>query len=164
MNDSQLWLDIGSGHVRMQGYKRVDVDAEAQPDYLIRAEDLADHFEHGTVDKIHAAHVLEHISPSDCFSTLHGWWKVLRPGGELHLVVPDVKTAARHWLDGDADDCCFVNAVLGSDPDATPYMVHRNVFWRGKLHRFLNITGYDIRSSGYVGINVSVISIKPEEE
>ncbi len=50
-----------------------------------RALPLADH----TLDYLCSSHVLEHLA--DPIAALHEWHRVLRPGGLLYLVVPDMR-------------------------------------------------------------------------
>ena len=135
-------LNIGSGHVRLPGYERLDVDQEARPDHYCRAEDVGDYFDEESFDEIRAAHVLEHIRPSDLFGTLRGIWKALKPNGILEVVVPDVGAATHDWCAGMIDDDKLVKTILGGDPDATEWMVHRNIFWTDRLGRWLTITGF----------------------
>lgn len=135
-------LNIGSGHVRLPGYERLDVDKEAEPDHLCAAENVDTLFNEPTFDEVRAAHILEHVRPSDLFATLRGIWKALKPGGIFEVVVPDVGAAAHDWCAGTIDDDKFIKTMLGSDPDATPWMVHRNMFWAGRLMRWLMITGF----------------------
>lgn len=40
-----------------------------------------------TFDFVHSAHCLEHVM--DPFVALHHWWRILRPGGHLIVMVPD---------------------------------------------------------------------------
>lgn len=59
--------------------------AAGRVDFLsdARALPLADH----TLDYLCSSHVLEHLA--DPIAALHEWHRVLRPGGNLYLVVPD---------------------------------------------------------------------------
>ncbi len=43
----------------------------------------------GRFDTVFASNILEHFPASETVTVLREWWRVLRPGGTLELVVPD---------------------------------------------------------------------------
>lgn len=141
MSKTKIKLDIGSGHSRKPGYIRVDADSKCCPDILADARDLAgvpdNHY-----DEVYAAHLLEHFDPEETFSVLMEWKRVLKPGGLLVVVVPDVGWAIKAWAAGTINDCCLMKVIFGSDPKANEFMRHKNIFWDKKLKRFLFITGF----------------------
>jgi len=74
---------------------------------------LADH----TVDVLYSSHMLEHLDPAGVTRFLGEAKRVLRPGGSLRLLVPDLQSLARRYLsDGDAD--AFLRATLLCQPQA----------------------------------------------
>lgn len=135
-------LDLGSGHVRMDGWTRVDLDPEANADYQVPIQELEKHFKPNTVDEIRAYHVLEHISPKEVFPTLRGWWKILKPGGKVTVEVPDCEEIMFAYARGQTSWAEVKRVILGADQDATEWMVHRNLFNKGSLRRFFMITGF----------------------
>jgi predicted SAM-dependent methyltransferase len=59
----------------------------------------------GTVDVIYSSHMIEHLARDDAWSFLVECHRVLRPGGRLRLVVPDLHLLAHQYLErGDADN------------------------------------------------------------
>jgi len=59
----------------------------------------------GTVDVIYSSHMIEHLVRNDAWAFLAECHRVLRPGGRLRLVVPDLHLLARQYLErGDADN------------------------------------------------------------
>ena len=134
-------LDIGSGYIRKEGFKRVDIDPNTNPDFLLWAQKLKG-IKDNSIDEITVSHTLEHIPPNETFQTLREWWRVLKPRGKLIITVPDVGAAALMWTKEEIPAEIFEKTVLGSNPTATPYMTHLNIFWELKLHRFLEITGF----------------------
>jgi predicted SAM-dependent methyltransferase len=59
----------------------------------------------GTVDTVYSSHMIEHLVRDDAWAFLLECRRVLRPGGRLRLVVPDLRLLARQYLErGDADD------------------------------------------------------------
>jgi SAM-dependent methyltransferase len=55
-------------------------------------------FTTNSVTAIYGSHVLEHLYRSDAVQLLAECKRVLKPGGILRLVVPDVQTMARNYL------------------------------------------------------------------
>lgn len=53
----------------------------------------------GTADVVYASHVLEHLEPEAAEQFVRQIHRVLRPGGTIRVVVPDLETAARRYLD-----------------------------------------------------------------
>lgn len=135
-------LDLGSGHIRLKGWKRVDLDPEADPHYKLPIQGLEKHFKPNSIDALRAYHVLEHISPRECFSTIKSWWKILKYGCTIHIEVPDCLYAIEAFVDGKISYPEVDRIILGADQDATEWMVHRNIFTEPKLRRLLTVTGF----------------------
>ncbi len=51
-----------------------------------------------SVSSIYSRHLLEHLDPEDARKTLRHWLELLRPGGTLNVIVPDVEFHARQLL------------------------------------------------------------------
>lgn len=66
---------------------------------IVKGLPLAD----GSCDAIYASHVLEHLSLEDFQTALQNTFRLLKPAGLFRLVVPDLETLARKYLEsGDA--------------------------------------------------------------
>jgi predicted SAM-dependent methyltransferase len=90
-------LNIGE-RKRAEGWTTVDIDPGPEVDYTCDCGDLAA-FKDNSVATIYASHVLEHVSYVDDISaTLKEWFRVLVPGGELMVSVPDFHTLCRLFL------------------------------------------------------------------
>lgn len=80
---------------------RFDIDEATRPDVRCDVRALpAAHF--GRYDVVHAHHVLEHLPYPDTATTLAHWTRLLRPGGELRVRVPNLAHAMRTLLDPEA--------------------------------------------------------------
>ena len=55
-------------------------------------------FSAGSFDAVYHSHVLEHLSPTSGQNLLHECFRVLRPGGILRTVVPDLEQIAQLYL------------------------------------------------------------------
>lgn len=67
-------------------YPELAAEELVEADVLDDAETLSK-FIDGTADFVIAAHVIEHMR--NPLGALKNWWRVLKPGGLLYLVVPD---------------------------------------------------------------------------
>ena len=92
-----LRVNFGCGDTRLDGYVGVDVRACAGADYVSAAWDCSP-FEPGSVDEVYSRHMLEHLDPADAQRALSAWLRILRPGGVLRLIVPDLAFHARQLL------------------------------------------------------------------
>lgn len=55
-------------------------------------------FTDDSVDEIHSSHTLEHLYKRQVSPTLKEWYRVLKPGGKLTLLVPDLVWCCNWWL------------------------------------------------------------------
>jgi len=92
-----LRLNFGCGEVRREGYLGVDVRPCAGADHCIPAWETGP-FHANTVDTVYSRHMLEHLDPSDGARTLASWYRLLKPGGHVRLIVPDLAFHARQLL------------------------------------------------------------------
>lgn len=56
-------------------------------------------FDDGTVDHILCSHFLEHIFVSDVDAIISDFARVLKPGGTVHIIVPDMMGMARRYVE-----------------------------------------------------------------
>ncbi|MEI6536244.1 MAG: methyltransferase domain-containing protein [Verrucomicrobiaceae bacterium] len=56
-------------------------------------------FPENSVDHILASHFLEHNYPDVLDGVLKGFFRALKPGGTLHIIVPDMEIRARRYLE-----------------------------------------------------------------
>lgn len=54
-----------------------------------------------SVDVIYSSHMLEHFTRDDAEALLRECFRVLKPGGLLRMVVPDLRAVVTHYLEGD---------------------------------------------------------------
>ena len=94
-----LRINIGAGPNRVPGWTNIDLHPAQLALNLRWGLPLAD----GTVDLAYSAHCIEHQYLADALGTLREIHRVLAPGGTLRLVVPDIETYARAYVQGDAD-------------------------------------------------------------
>ena len=113
--------------------------------------------EDGSVEVVYTSHMLEHLDRREAARFLREAMRILRPGGLVRIVVPDIqKLVSDYVASGDAD--AFVESThMGSE---------RPAGWAGRLSRILvgarnHLWMYDgaslvklLQSSGFVAAKV----------
>ncbi|SDB36971.1 Predicted SAM-depedendent methyltransferase [Bauldia litoralis] len=84
----KIRLNVGCGHIPIQGYINVDMRDLPGVDVVAPADALP--VGPGTVAEIHSAHLIEHF-PEEMLrrNLLPYWFSLLEPGGLLRAIVPD---------------------------------------------------------------------------
>lgn len=84
-------VEIGGGTLVQQGWVNLDPE-HGRGDWQRRAQDTPWPVEDNAVDRIRASHVMEHIPSGmdDRVRVMNEAWRVLRHGGEFHIIVPCV--------------------------------------------------------------------------
>jgi SAM-dependent methyltransferase len=98
----KLIADIGSGpispYMRDEGVVvSFDIREELKPDVVcdVRYLPVPDQ----TFDVVHSSHTLEHFSWVSVDKVLREWVRILKVGGELRIVVPNLRYVAQRLLD-----------------------------------------------------------------
>lgn len=112
-------LDIGSGRWPRDGYESVDLyEAEARVDHRCTMWELP--IEEGTVESIWCVHALEHVPRAQVQPTLREWHRVLCPGGELFVRVPDLRWICSNFLTHPGDAFALA-AIFGAQTHEGEY-------------------------------------------
>jgi predicted SAM-dependent methyltransferase len=83
-----LRLNLGCGHIPLDGYLNVDMRALPGVDIIAEVGNVP--VEPGSVQELRSAHLLEHFPQEDLRRRLLPYWaSLLRPGGTFTAVVPD---------------------------------------------------------------------------
>lgn len=155
-------LDLGAGQWRRgDGFTTVDIDTRWNPDLVADIRDLH-MFRDGQVAEIYCSHTLEHFTIAEGPRLLQEWWRVLRPGGRLEIVVPDVGRAAALWARHEIPDEKLLERLAGGDQTATPYMLHKNFFWATRLIALLRDTGFtDVQVIHEDNLDLRAVATRP---
>lgn len=91
------YLNVGCGNKFHRAWTNIDMVAA---DPAVRAANLIEGipFDTGTFDVVYHSQVLEHIPKDNASAFLAECLRVLRPGGILRVVVPDMEDMAREYL------------------------------------------------------------------
>lgn len=94
----QRRLNVGCG--RRFHTQWTNVDLEPCDDQVVACDILHGlPFPENTFDAVYHSHVLEHLSPQDGQHLLEECYRVLKPGGVLRIVVPDLEQIAKLYLE-----------------------------------------------------------------
>lgn len=159
-------VDIGCGKTWREFEEgvpiRVDIDESCNPDYRCDVRNLP--FDAATFDIVFSSHVLEHFAKSQQKSVLEEWIRILKPEGELRLILPNIMWAARALADES-----FRKELLGTMPEyalsnhvsnvlygaqTTPHDFHYNGFTPGSLEMLLKDVGFKIMKYEEQGYNM----------
>ncbi|MGI9344168.1 MAG: class I SAM-dependent methyltransferase [Gammaproteobacteria bacterium] len=171
-------LKIGSD-VRAPGWELFNAIPGPDVDHVGDAKDMSQ-FPDDTFDQVYASHVLEHFDyTGDLSVALAEWHRILEPGGQLLLSVPDLDTLAEMFIAKDklnVDERFFVmRMIFGGHTNEFDYHVVglNEEFVRGYLRQagFNNATRVaefglfnDTSAMLFKGVRISVNLIAEKGE
>lgn len=91
-------LNLGCGHLPIDGYVNVDMRDLPGVDVVAPVDDLP--FDDGSVAEVFSAHVLEHFPEEQLKHLLTYWFSLLGPGGVFRCVVPDAVSMIEGYAAG----------------------------------------------------------------
>jgi SAM-dependent methyltransferase len=125
-------VNVGCGPHYATGWINLDVVRldDIQPDLLLESGEAPLPFDDNEVDQLYAGHVLEHIPWAQVPAALVEWERVLKPGGRLGLVGPDVMRTIERYAKG-LEPLWLVEATLEDDKT----FMH-DESWAGARHQW----------------------------
>lgn len=138
--ESGFRLNLGCGHVPLDGYLNVDMRDVNGVDIVADVDTLP--FQSKQVSEIFSAHVLEHF-PQEQFRRvlLPYWFDLLKPDGVFRAIVPDAKAMIQACAkDGYPFDDFREVFFGGQDYDGD---FHYNMFTADSLKRALEGAGFE---------------------
>lgn len=154
----------------------LDIDPKGQPDVLCDARELSN-LPHNQFDMIYCSHNLEHYYSHDVKRVLKGFWDVLKNGGGVHIVVPDILAVVQTMIDKglDIDDELYQSAlgpILISDvlygygkqieESGVEFFAHKTGFTHNSLVKKLLQAGFTNIHSSVGGYAVTAVAFKNE--
>ncbi len=97
MSDSKININLGSGHWKFPGWVNVDLDLESQPDVCV---DLSGGlpFRDACADFMHTEDFIDQLQLEHAASFLRECHRILKPGGVIRVLTPDVKQLTHLYL------------------------------------------------------------------
>ncbi|WP_448208332.1 class I SAM-dependent methyltransferase [Azospirillum sp. sgz302134] len=133
---------------------RLDIDPGVHPDIVASMTDMAA-VPDGSMDAVWSSHNLEHLFPHEVPMALREFLRVLRPGGQLMLAVPDLQAVAKLVAEDRLDDALYQSSVGPITPldiiygygvsiaAGNHFMAHRTGFTPKTLGRLLQDAGFE---------------------
>jgi len=180
-------LEIGCGNSRLRGFETLDIVGGPNVDYVYDAAKPLP-FKDNTFDVIYASHVLEHIPWYKTEEVLTEWIRILKPGGQLEVWVPDglkickalVQAELEEIKVADVDSWCKFNPrkdpcvwaagriFWGANPEYPSW--HKAIFTPRYLKELFERVGLknvkimdssEVRGYNHGWINLGVKGVKP---
>ena len=102
----KIKLNLGGGPKRIEGYKNVDaLEWDGVTDIVQDFTKLPWKIEDNSVDEILMEECLEHISFKFTNSVLYECLRILKPGGKVHIQVPDCGKAMEYYVNKQICEC-----------------------------------------------------------
>jgi predicted SAM-dependent methyltransferase len=135
-------LHIGA-RTRAEGWKTLDINPGPEVDFVGNCSDLSQ-FTDASIDAIYASHVLEHLRyDQELPGALGEWFRVLRPGGDVMISVPDLETLCHLFIRpniSQKDQFHVMRMMFGGH--TSPYDFHYvGLTWRF-LAQYLRVAGF----------------------
>jgi len=137
---NELKLNVGCGHIALEGYVNVDFRALPGVDIVADAGNIG--LEPGSAAEISSSHLLEHF-PDEALKRriLPHWAKLLRSGGRLRAVVPDGDAMIARCAAGNYSFEDFREVLFGSQDYQGDF--HYNLFTPDSLKQTLEQAGFE---------------------
>jgi len=133
-------LNLGCGHVPLNGYLNVDMRDVAGVDIVADVDTLP--FQSKQISEIFSAHVLEHF-PQEQFRRvlLPYWFDLLKPGGIFRAIVPDAKAMIQAYANEGYPFDDFREVFFGGQDYDGDF--HYNMFTADSLKQALERAGFE---------------------
>jgi len=160
-------LDIGCGEnkLNLENYfiDTVDNRVEVNPTYIASAKKLP--IIDCSYDLVYSSHTLEHLGRNEIFITLSEWKRVLKDGGILWVIVPNLEWAAEKILKKNSkikntldDEDQILSVLYGDQTYDNNY--HKMGFVPKTLMREFELLGLKKINYSIEGYNLSVKGVK----
>lgn len=156
-------LEIGSGESPADGYD-IHVDILALPAVTVVCSMDRLPFRDGSFAALRANHILEHQSYELVEATANEWVRVLAPGAEVDIGVPDALCRAQSWVAGEITTAEANYWILGGHSDRVAHRGngrHGVPLWIYNAHHAL-FDPFSLRAL-LAGCGVVGIEVTPED-
>jgi glycosyltransferase involved in cell wall biosynthesis/SAM-dependent methyltransferase len=167
--DRPVKLNLGSGNKRYQDYISCDRFPGKEVDEVFSLDRIP--YPDNSVLAIHSEHALEHLYHDDARHALGEWLRVLQPGGEVILKVPDLGDCCRGFLQAQSqhERDWFRQTIYGAQrtqgDEPLEGQIHYTGFTEDELVAAMRAAGFIIdchyKYDGYGTPSIAVRALKP---
>lgn len=153
-------IEFGGGETpRKPKYKQVDIRQLPGIDFVGNAWEIDQQVNAGIVEEIYSRHFFEHLTFYQGRLTLISWYKILKSGGRVEMIIPNMMFHIRQWLDKSNQD--HANAGFWGwqrDNENWVWDTHKSGYDKDTLkifvdqHGFKNYKSLDIESSAHLHV------------
>lgn len=135
-------IEFGCGETpTKENFKTCDIRDLPGIDFVCSAWEIDKLVGENTVDEIFSRHFFEHLTFKQGEYLLTVWHKILKPGGRIEMMIPNMRAHVQQWIDGDSraarniyghqrgdfDDVWDVHKS-GYDVDSLQKLIHKHNF------------------------------------
>lgn len=162
--DGKIVVNIGPGNVKLKdsGFTEdlvdyneitVDLDKSNNPTILSDMTNLSQ-LKSNSVNCVYSSHSLEHIAPHKISNCLAEWYRVIKPSGEIRIIVPNLKFISNYISSGkildvvyesDAGPVSAIDIIYGHRgyiASGNEFMQHKTGFTKESAEIILQINNY----------------------
>ena len=137
--NERMRLNLGCGHIALEGYLNVDRRALPGVDIVAEVDELP--FELGEVDEILSAHLLEHFPQEQLRrELLPYWYSLLKEDGIFRAVVPDADAMIQNYTKGEYPYDDMREVMYGTQDYDGDF--HFNMFTPESMKKLLQEAGF----------------------
>lgn len=159
----KAFLHVGCGqkhtnlppNLKQPGWKevRLDIDPSVEPDIINDIRDM-NKVVTCSFDLLYSPHNLEHLNSHDVPTALSEFYRVLKPGGHVQIIVPNLLEVAKLIISkgletpltiGNAGPLCPIDIIFGMRSwiaNGNNFMCHKTGFTPDTLHDKLSTAGF----------------------
>jgi len=124
-------LHLGCGKRFLPGFYHIDIEPFPHVD-LVTSIDKLSSIESGTAEIIYSSHAFEYFSRGESHEVLAEWLRVLRPGGQLMLVVPNFRMLVEIYLET-SDLSSILGPLFGEWANESAGRIFHKMTWDNAL-------------------------------
>jgi len=132
----EIKLELGAGAAPTPGFLHLDIQPGFHIEYVADAKSLP--FLDDTIAQIYSRHNLEHFTEAEAETVVKECLRVLKPGGEIYLIVPNMDFHIEQYYTGDQAHARA--GFWGWQRNA--FDIHKWGYWWGSLHNLLANAGF----------------------
>ncbi len=163
--DRPLRLNLGCGNKRRVGFWNCDLNGVDAVDEVFSMDTLP--YGPESVDSIFSEHALEHLDGQAARKALKDWGRVLKPGGELHLKLPDLAECCKAYVNAETPEerTWYRHTIYGyqeslwGEPDDGQF--HKTGFYKREMVELLDRAGLVVQSiANYDGYRTPSMEVR----